>query len=307
MRRLLVIGADGLIGRAVVQAALADGVNVVAADRHTRGAVDWPTRVVDVTDELEVMALLRDTKPDAVVLLAAHGIGDQGLAAGAATDPGRAADINVRGAALVTAACGEAACGTVVLASSTTVYGPASSYSATRVTEDVPLRASSVYGATKVGAEAVVFAVGRRYGLHASAIRLPLVYGPGRWYGGTQEELVNFAHAVAHENPTRVSAWTRQADWIYADDAARSICAAAAANIEGPLNVAGHTSSLYELAGCIATHATAPAEIEPADTAGPDLPLIDVSRARGTLGFTARYDTAAAGAHAYITHLRSTS
>lgn len=305
MNRLLVIGADGFIGRAVCRVARSRGVETVAADKGRPGA-NRTARYVDITDRDGVRALLAETRPDAVVTLAAHASGDRGLLASAESDPVRAVDVNVRGLAIVLEECAVAGCERVVLSSSTTVYGPAGRYDAERVSEQVPLLPATVYGGTKAAAEAVAYPLATRLGIRVAAIRLPLVYGGGRWYGGSQQDLVEFVEALTAGQPASIRAWTRPADWMHVTDAAGSLLdAAASGTAAGPYNVVGHTNSLAELANALAAHADAPTEVTAVPAAGPDIPLVDDRRARRELPLTVQYDSLDGGAKAYLSEIRS--
>jgi nucleoside-diphosphate-sugar epimerase len=48
------------------------------------------------------------------------------------------------------------------------------------ITEDTPLRATSVYGASKVAGEAILRAYAEEHGVDGIALRIAHVYGPGR-------------------------------------------------------------------------------------------------------------------------------
>lgn len=304
MTRMAIIGASGFIGRALHRACLSAGIDAIPADHQRREGAHDAIHPVDVTDAQSVRALLAKTRPDAVVALAAFGPGARGLAAGADADPARAVDVNVRGLAVLLQECAAASCSRLVLASSTTVYGPARCYDSTRVPETVPLLPATAYGATKAAAEQIAYALAPRLGVRVAALRLPLVYGAERWYGGALEGLVAFAGAVAAGEPASIRAGTRRTDWMHADDAAGSLLAAATTSeAEGPYNVVGHTGSVADLACAIAAHATAPVHVDEEPREGPDLPLVDDRRARQALPLTIQHDSAVSGAGAYISEL----
>jgi nucleoside-diphosphate-sugar epimerase len=305
VRRLLVIGGRGFIGRVLCRVARAHGVDVVSAD--SSGGKEGSThRHVDVTDPESVRRLFAESHPDAVVSLAAHGDGERGLLAGAQTDPVRAVDVNVRGVALVIRESAAAGCRHVILTSSTTVYGPANCYSEP-VDEQVRLRPATMYGGTKAGAEMAAYPLGQQLGIRVAAIRLPLVYGGERWYGGSQQALVDFVNALSTGRPATVRAWTRPADWMHVTDAACALFeAAASTTAAGPYNVVGHTSSMADLAQALAAQVDTPAEVETVTAGGPDLPLVDDARARRDLQLTVRHDSPTSGANAYLREIRST-
>ena len=306
MTRAVITGADGFLGRAVARGALERGWDLLLVDQGFRDLpadlANAPRNTADLRNPDELSAVVTPHQADVVIHLAAYGVGTSGLYTGAAKNPGAAVDVNVRG--LVNILHAAAAAGVparVVLASSTTVYGPASDYATTPVTEDVPLWPRSVYGATKAASELVARPLAEQLGLSSTAVRLPLVYGPGRWYGGSQESLVAFVRAVAGGDPAVIAAWTADADWIHVRDAAESLLLAAEAPAVAPAyNVVGHRGSLASLAEAIAAHATDEVRVTEAPEGDPGLPLLDDGRIRAQLGFTPRFDSAAAGAQDYV-------
>lgn len=306
MTRALVTGGAGFLGRETARHAVAQGWDVLLLDRSFRDRSQQlsgaATAEVDLRRPDDVARAVGEYRPEVVIHLAAFGAGTDGLYAGAARDPGAAVDVNVRGlVTLLDAVAGAGTAGRVVLASSTTVYGPAGDYPAGVVDEDVPLWPRSVYGATKAASELLVRPLGDQLGLSSTAVRLPLVYGPGRWYGGSQEGLVAFVRAVADGQPASLQAWTTEADWIHVCDAAEALVLAAAAEAVAPAyNVVGHRGSLRSLADAVACHATAPARVVEADSGDPGLPLLDDRRIREQLGFAPRFGTAASGAADYV-------
>lgn len=90
--KLLVTGAGGLLGRAVVADARTRGQDVTALDHAG----------LDVTDERAVRAALRDTRPDGVLHCAAYTAVDR-----AEVEPERAATVNRDGARNVAGASAE--------------------------------------------------------------------------------------------------------------------------------------------------------------------------------------------------------
>jgi nucleoside-diphosphate-sugar epimerase len=315
MTMVLITGGDGFLGRAVARRALARGWVPVILDRQIgplpEDLADAPARVVDLRDPDSLAQAVRAHPPGAVVHLAAYGAGADGLYAGAARDPGAAVDVNVRGLVnlLQAVSAGGARSGRraprVVLASSTTVYGPAEDYPPGPVAEHVPLQPRSVYGATKAAAELVARPLAAALELPVTAVRLPLVYGPGRWYGGSQRALVQFVRDVAQGRPGAIEAWTREADWVHVVDAADALLAGVAGAAAPAYNVVGHRGSLHSLACAVAAHATAPAHIQPTGDGDPGLPLTDDTLARRDLGFQPSYADPAAGAADYVRAERS--
>ncbi|HVW81136.1 MAG TPA: SDR family NAD(P)-dependent oxidoreductase [Mycobacteriales bacterium] len=106
MRRALVTGAGGAIGRAIVQRLAADGYDVIAADRDATGLTEISevaasTLTFDVTDDVAVAAALRAVESLDVVVTAA-GIGAMAMTASVpAADWRRTLETNLTGTFLV--------------------------------------------------------------------------------------------------------------------------------------------------------------------------------------------------------------
>jgi nucleoside-diphosphate-sugar epimerase len=160
MTRVLVTGAGGLVGGALVSRLLEDGVRVVATDLRTppnlerarawEAAQPGPEVVwCDLTDSAEVARLLEAVHVDAVVHLAAV------IPPLCYADPDLAERVNVGATAnLVDAASALADPPRFVQASSIAVYGGRNPHRVTDLlTADTPLAPDDIYGAHKAAAE----------------------------------------------------------------------------------------------------------------------------------------------------------
>ncbi|MGH3741257.1 MAG: NAD-dependent epimerase/dehydratase family protein [Micromonosporaceae bacterium] len=242
--RVLVTGAHGFVGAAVARAFRDAGGQVVGVDvRAAPGVVQ-----ADLTSESQV-ARLFESGFDVVAHLAASGIGAAGLLASARADPMRAVEVNIAASARLLTHARQAGVRRFVYASSTTVYGPASQYGEGRVTESAGLAPATVYGATKAAAEHLGRAMTADSAMDFTALRLPLVYGPQRWYGGALAPLLEFLEVARAGKQVTATLDASPTDWLHARDAAQAFTAVAQApQPAGVYHLVGHTGSMLELA-----------------------------------------------------------
>lgn len=167
--RTLVTGAAGFIGRAVCESLAAEG-NVVALVRRTVPTLQVEQRrVADLTD-VEGMARAMEGIESVIHLAGrAHVMRER------ASDPLDAfRRVNVEGTRCVLEQAEKAGVRRLVLASSVKVMGESSPRPFSE--EDAPAP-TDPYGQSKLEAERLVVGTPRR--MHCTALRLPLVYGPG--------------------------------------------------------------------------------------------------------------------------------
>ena len=167
---VLVTGADGFVGRHLVDRLLKEGHEVRAACRPAAQPPEWEAggrrgtvRLIplELTDPASISAALQP-QPEAVVHLAAVASVRE-----AREDPGRAWVVNAVGTArlleaVLTAGNGKRALPRVLVVSSAEVYG--NGPPTPRVETDPP-RPISPYAASKVGSEVAALEVWRRAGV----------------------------------------------------------------------------------------------------------------------------------------------
>lgn len=163
--------------------------------------------------------------------------------------PRRAIDLNVGGTVNVLEACLAQGVKRLVFSSSAAVYGPTE---AIPVREDQPLRAATVYGATKIAAEAILRAYHFRSGLTFAGLRYFNVYGPRQaWQGPYVSVVMKMLNAIeSGQGPTIVGDGAESLDMIAVEDCARAnLCGMQAQAPQGFYNVAtGRGTTLRELA-----------------------------------------------------------
>lgn len=297
--RVLVTGASGFVGAAVKRAFESGGAEVLGVDvRSAPGVLD-----VDLADEDQLAKLFGGDGYDVVAHLAASAVGAAGLLASARTDPRRAVDVNVGGTVRLLQATREGGTRCFLYASSTTVYGPAHRYGEQRITEEAALRPMSVYGATKAAAEHLGTCMVNDTDMTFTALRLPLVYGPNRWYGGALAPVYELLEALSAHKEATFALDSAETDWVHVDDAAAAFTALAA--LERPqdaYHVVGHSGSMLDLCRQIADLASDHSiELQARSVAADSVfPLIDDTRAREDFRFSPRYADVRAAAQSLL-------
>ena len=226
---ILVTGAAGFIGLNVVEQLLADGHAVIA---HSLGPLPGPARerfaalpgsLAVVTGDVRDVDALRDAMVrhgvQRVLHTAALTVGP--AAKGAAAVP--AFSVNVAGTNGVLQLARETGVRRVVFTSSTAVYGEAP-FAEAPLTEETPTTPLTVYGYTKVAAEALV-AQARTFGLDTVCARLTAIYGPWEHDSGVRDTLsppFQIARAALRGEPV-VLAEGGERDWTSSTAIARAL------------------------------------------------------------------------------------
>lgn len=175
-RRVLVTGATGFVGRALVAQLLADGRAVTAAVRRHDALLPRDVRQIVVTDigpATDWSAALEEV--DAVVHLAArvHQMNDT------ATDPLAAfRAVNRDGTRVFAEQAAAASVRRFVFVSSVKVNGEETAPGRPYTADDAPAPVDP-YGISKSEAEGDIRAVAAATGMEFVIVRPPLVYGPG--------------------------------------------------------------------------------------------------------------------------------
>lgn len=293
-QRVLVTGA-GLVGCHAAAELREAGHDVTVVDLRPDedyvAEVAGPVGVVtaDVGDVEGLRGLLREHEVSAIV----HTAGIVGPKA--ERNPYLAFVVNTHGTAAVVEACREEGIRRLVHVSSLAVYDWAAAAGRETVPEAVPSGPATVYGATKVAAEAVVRAYAHRGWLDPTILRLAGVYGRGHYRGGSMlGALVDQAlrRCLAGE-PVVLAKALQPCEFLYAVDAGRAVRLALEREGEGvALCNVGSGSVTYPEGLAAALSAAVPgAQVQVPESSGSALPL-DLERARALLGYVPHYDLA---------------
>jgi nucleoside-diphosphate-sugar epimerase len=226
---LLVTGAGGFVGAAVVRTALGDGHRVVALGRTASMprlaglSGDLVVHAVDMADKAGLAAAVAASGADCVVHCAWEGVGG----------PKRSADIQLDNIA-TTCALADAAIaagtGKFVGIGSQAEYGKFD-----RRIEETDLPAPNMlYGAAKLAACHLVRQRALGTGMTFAWLRLFSTYGPGDNPNWLIPHVI--AELIAGRRP-RLTAGTQAWDYLHIDDVARAIVAVATGPGDGIFNL----------------------------------------------------------------------
>jgi UDP-glucuronate 4-epimerase len=290
--RVVVTGAAGFVGSHLCEELVARGHEVVGIDGFTRFYARAlkeqnvaALRQVPAFTLLERNLLDRPGLADALAGADAvcHLAGRPGVRGGA---PVLFEAGNVRTTEAVLHSAARAGVRRILLASSSSVYGPADC----PVREDAPLRPLSPYARSKRRAELVARRLARRHGLDLVTLRYFTVYGPRQ---RPDMAFARFVRAALRGGEMPLLGDGRQTrDFTYVSDAADATALAlergqpgSVYNVSGgrPVVLADALHLLRAALGCAPELAERPPdEREPRSTSA------DLGRARGELGWTPR-------------------
>lgn len=171
---IMVTGASGLIGRALVERLRSAGRPVLAVDRAPPAdETEEPVAIAELTDASRLFALVA-SGVDGII----HCGGISGPMLGR-DNPAGLVGVNVGGTVTLLEAARVLGVRRFVFCSSIVAYGetPAGQEP---VDEGAPLTSLDVYGASKAAADLLVRAYARQHGLDARVGRIGWVYGPRR-------------------------------------------------------------------------------------------------------------------------------
>ncbi|GLW09464.1 UDP-glucose 4-epimerase [Microtetraspora sp. NBRC 13810] len=282
--RVLVTGGAGFIGKRLVAALLDEKAEVVVADLRPHPDPAVRSIVGDLCDPA-----VRDTVVE-------HGIdGIVHLAAVTSVlrsveDPVATHELNVEATAGLLELARVREVPRFVLASTNAVTGDVGSAT---ISERLPLRPLTPYGATKAATEMLLSAYSAVYGMKAGALRFANVYGPGmRHKDSFVPRLMRAAAADAGVQVYGDGSQLR--DYVHVDDVVQAILLAWRTGLAEPMIVGSGTSvSVNDLidAARQVTGKPIPVTHVPAKQGEMPAVVLDISAARA-LGYQPLHDLA---------------
>jgi len=300
MKKILVTGACGWLGAALVKALLARGDAVVALDVAVSPAMtaltaDHANTLTPVACDLgqwpQVLDAMHAREPDAVI----HAGAVVGVVQ-CAQDPFTAQHVNVAGSLHLFEAMRRVGVKRVIHVSSEETYGD---FTAPLIDEDHPQKPISLYGATKLAAEHLGRVYACEHGLECINVRTCWVYGPSLPRLRVPRTFIEAAlrgepHHLAQGGDLAV-------DQVYIADAVAGVLLA----LDKPVHrydsyhiATGAASTLADTAAAV-NQAIAGARIS-VGTGGPYRHggtlasavkgALDIRRAQAELGYQSRYD-----------------
>lgn len=238
MRTVLVTGGAGFIGSHLVDQLLDGGTAVrvfdnlstgslmnlqAAAERHSRRGGTNGSRLEVVIGDVRDRELLRKALRGVKTVFHLAGLPASALSV---TGPSEVHAVNVAGTLNLLQGALTEGVWRVVLASCASVYGIAD---AAPVSEEAPLRPTSLFAASKVAAESYCHAFHVRHQLDTVTLRYFSVYGPRQRAVPGDSVVPNAIDALRHRRPFVEQDERGAADFTYVDDAVAATLAAAQA------------------------------------------------------------------------------
>jgi len=313
---ILITGACGFVGLALVEHLLARDDTVIGWDR-----MPVPPEALsrfselpgcfmpiqgDVCDSVALGAVLKAHRPRSMILLAA-------VTAGAErerTEPEHIFEVNLVAVTKALRLAAEHGVERVLLVSSGSVYGDRPQAAALHE-KDTPLRPEGLYGISKQAAEAAALRLAALNGIDLRIGRLGTCFGPWERDTGvrdTPSAPLQALRRLRAGEPVRLPRTLRR-DWLYVRDAAAAI--AALLDLEQPTQpvynlAAGFEWSVEEWCAWVAAHpgfeeadwriAADTREVNINAYAEHDRASMDISALRRDTGFAPRFDMQRAAA-----------
>ncbi|HEY2695934.1 MAG TPA: NAD-dependent epimerase/dehydratase family protein [Pseudonocardiaceae bacterium] len=284
-QRVLVTGGCGFVGRSVVAAFQALGAEITVVDQRAFPDERVTTVIGDLTDpELRSAAMTPDVT--GVVHLAAIT-----SVLRSAEAPAETFTMNVEVTQGLLELARQRGINRFVLGSTNAVVGNVGSAT---ITEDIPLRPLTPYGATKAACEMLLSGYAGAYGLTTAALRFTNIYGPGM--EAKDSFVPRLMRAALNGTGVQIYGDGKQVrDLVHVHDIVAGITAAWQREFTGTAIIgSGRSVSVLDMidAARQATGADIPVEHIPAKTGEMPAVIVDISKARRELGYEPSYSLA---------------
>jgi UDP-glucose 4-epimerase len=277
-----VTGGAGFIGRRVVRALLKAGHGVTVIDRRAFPDERARSVVGDLCDPATIGQALNQST-DLVIHLAAVTSVLRSM-----EDPVGTYRLNVDATFNLLEHSRQSGVKTFLLASTNAVTGTVGTAT---ITERIPLRPLTPYGATKAAGEMLLASFVGSYGMTGAALRFSNVYGPGM--EAKDSFIPRLMRAARDRKGVQIYGdGTQLRDLVHVDDIVAGVFTAWQAGHNGPLILgSGESVTVNDIldAARAVTGAEIPAEHIPAKPGEMPAVIIDISAARA-LGYEPRYD-----------------
>lgn len=287
--RVLVTGGAGFIGRRLVRTLAARGYEVTAADKRPfpgSEAADGEGSITPVLGDLRDPGVLERALPagtDVVMHLAAvTSVLDS------VEDPAGTYDVNVALTQQLLERARQQGAGTFIFASTNAVTGDVGQEV---ISERLPLRPLTPYGATKAAAEMLLSAYAASFGMTGCALRFSNVYGPGM--EAKDSFIPRLMRAARDGTGVQVRGdGSMLRDVVHVDDVVGGLLAAWKAGHTGPLILgSGQSVSVNDMVDAARRVTGRPIPAEHVAPKPGEMPavIVDISAARA-LGYQPGYD-----------------